>query len=104
MGCMDDAPQPRHRSHLRRLFALTLLGVILGYAFSPGPDPEDRWQQYQLPMIILYYTITGALLGVAAECSIRAKELGVRFSLGTMLIAMTLIAVVLGLLIFVSRN
>jgi hypothetical protein len=104
MDGMDEPERPRpRRSHMGRLIAFTLLGVILAYAFSPWPDPEDRGQQDRLPQVVLMYAIVGAPLGAAFECCLRAKESGVRFSLGALLMAMTLIAVVVGLVVFISR-
>jgi hypothetical protein len=104
MGGMSDPDDlKQHRSHVRRLIALTLLGVFLAYAFSPWPDPEDRGQQDRLPQVVLMYAIVGAAFGAAFECCLRAKESGVRFSLGALLMAMTLVAVVVGLVVFISR-
>jgi hypothetical protein len=95
-----------HPRHTLRLILLMVCSACVGFVFSQ-PIAGSSWmliQQYRERLVV---TVAAAFVGLATELGLRLgeqlKNNEWRFSLRTLLIATTLVAVLLGTIIYFAH-
>jgi hypothetical protein len=108
----DQRPNGENRERRRlwqtvRLILLMVCSACVGFVFLSPPLGGSDWLVRKELREQLVITVASAFVGLAIELGLRfgerVKHNGWRFSLRTLLIATTLIAVVLGLVMWSLR-